>query len=47
MRADDALEIGTGNGILVIREVQPAGKKRQAVTEWVRGRGVAGGAQFT
>ncbi len=47
MRADDALEIGTGNGILVIREVQPAGKKRQAVTEWVRGRGIAGGAQFT
>ena len=47
IRADDALEIGTGEGILAIREVQPAGKKRQAVTEWVRGRGIAEGAQFT
>jgi len=47
MRADDVLEIGTGNGILAIREVQPAGKKRQTVTEWVRGRGIAGGAQFS
>jgi len=47
MRADDVLEIGTGGGFLAIREVQPAGKKRQAVSEWVRGRGIVGGAQFT
>ena len=33
----------TGDGILAIREVQPAGKKRQPVAEWVRGRGIAGG----
>jgi len=47
LRADDVLEIATHDGTLTIREVQPAGKKRQTVTDWVRGRGIAGGAQFT
>lgn len=47
MRADDLLEVGTGSGVLGVREVQIAGKKRQPVAEWVRGRGVAVGAQFT
>jgi methionyl-tRNA formyltransferase len=45
-RADDVLEVTTGSGILLLREVQPAGKKRQPVAEWVRGRGVAAGARF-
>jgi methionyl-tRNA formyltransferase len=45
--AGDELEIATGEGTLLIREVQPAGKKRQPVSEWVRGRGIAAGAQFT
>ena len=47
IRADDELHIGTGDGILTVGEVQPAGKKRQPVAEWVRGRGVAVGARFT
>ena len=47
LRADDVLSIATVDGALTIREVQPAGKKRQAVTEWVRGRGIAEGAEFT
>jgi methionyl-tRNA formyltransferase len=46
-RADDELHVGTGEGVLSVGEVQPAGKKRQPVAEWVRGRGVAVGAQFT
>ncbi|HEU4699618.1 MAG TPA: methionyl-tRNA formyltransferase [Gemmatimonadales bacterium] len=29
-----------------VREVQPAGKRRIAVAEWARGRGVAAGQQF-
>ncbi len=47
VRADSVLEVTAGAGRLVIREVQPAGKKRQPVAEWVRGRGVAVGARFT
>jgi methionyl-tRNA formyltransferase len=46
VRADDELEIATGEGSLLIREVQPAGKKRQPVADWVRGRGIAAGATF-
>lgn len=46
IRAGEQLEIATGNGTLLVREVQPAGKKRQAVAEWVRGRGIAAGARF-
>ena len=46
LRADDVLEVVTGDGILRVREVQPAGKRRQPVAEWVRGRGVAAGARF-
>ncbi len=47
LRADDVLEVATGAGSLLVREVQPAGKKRQPVAEWVRGRGIAVGARFT
>lgn len=47
LRADVELEIATGEGSLSVREVQPAGKKRQPVPEWVRGRGIAAGARFT
>jgi methionyl-tRNA formyltransferase len=46
LRADDELHIETGDGILTVGEVQPAGKRRQPVAEWVRGRGVAVGARF-
>ena len=47
LRADDELHIDTGDGVLTVGEVQPAGKKRQPVAEWVRGRGIAAGARFT
>ncbi len=47
LRADDELHIDTGDGVLTVGEVQPAGKKRQPVSEWVRGRGIAVGARFT
>jgi methionyl-tRNA formyltransferase len=47
MRAGDRLEIATGDGTLLVSEVQPAGKKRQPAAEWVRGRGISTGARFT
>ena len=47
LSADDLLHIATGDGSLIVSEVQPAGKKRQPVAEWVRGRGVVVGARFT
>ena len=47
LRADNLLAIATGDGILTIQEAQPAGRKRQPVAEWVRGRGVVAGARFT
>ena len=47
VRADDLLEIASGAGTLFVGEVQPAGKQRQTVAEWVRGRGISAGAQFT
>ena len=46
-RADDVLEVITGNGRLLVHEVQPAGKKRQPVADWVHGRGITAGARFT
>lgn len=45
--ADVVLQIATGDGVLGIREVQLAGKKRQPVAEWVRGRGIAPGTRLT
>ena len=47
LRAEGVLEIATGEGTLTVNEVQPAGKKRQSVAEWVRGRGITAGARFT
>ncbi len=40
LAAGDQLVVGTGRGALAVREVQPAGKSRLPVTDWVRGRGV-------
>jgi methionyl-tRNA formyltransferase len=37
------LVLGTGHGSLEVREVQPAGRTRLAVGDWVRGRGIAAG----
>ena len=44
---DDGLRITTGNGALLVDEVQPAGKARMAAADWVRGRGVRAGQRFT
>lgn len=48
------LDVDEGEGVLIaagehavrVREVQPAGRRRMAAGEWVRGRGVALGARF-
>ena len=46
LAAGEHLVIGCGEGALAVREVQPAGRTRLAVAEWVRGRGVAVGARL-
>ena len=46
LAATDRLVIACGNGALAVREVQPAGKTRLAVGDWVRGRGISAGRQF-
>ncbi|HVH67861.1 MAG TPA: methionyl-tRNA formyltransferase [Gemmatimonadales bacterium] len=42
---DNGLGITTGKGAVAVAEVQPAGKPRMTAADWVRGRGVRGGAQ--
>ncbi len=46
LAAGECLVVGCGDGSLAVREVQPAGKTRLAVREWVRGRGIAVGARL-
>ena len=48
LRADprQGLEVAAGTGIVNIREVQPAGKRRMEAVEWIRGRGVRAGQRF-
>jgi methionyl-tRNA formyltransferase len=43
----DGLLVACAEGAVRITEVHPAGHKRVAAVEWVRGRGVAVGEQFT
>ncbi len=40
------LVVATGRGVVSVREVQPAGKRRMTTEEWVRGRGVQVGQRF-
>ncbi len=40
------LLVACGTGVVAVREAQPAGKRRQPVGDWVRGRGIATGRQF-
>lgn len=47
LETGDELAIATGNGVLRIAEVQPAGRKRLGVAAWARGRGAALGQRFT
>ncbi len=46
LTADGRLLIATGSGAVEVAEVQPAGKVRMAVADWVRGRGVQAGQRF-
>jgi methionyl-tRNA formyltransferase len=44
LAASDRLVIAAGTGAIAVSEVQPAGRNRLTVEEWVRGRGVAVGS---
>ena len=41
------LVAATGDGLVEVAEVQPAGKERMPAGDWVRGRGTAVGRRFT
>jgi methionyl-tRNA formyltransferase len=42
----DGVVVACGEGSVVVREVQPPGKRRMNAADWVRGRGVAVGDRF-
>jgi methionyl-tRNA formyltransferase len=46
LAAAERLVVGCGDGALAVEEVQPAGKRRLPVEDWVRGRGIAVGARL-
>jgi len=46
LAADSELHIACTVGTIAVREVQPTGRKRLSVADWVRGRGIATGARF-
>lgn len=46
LAAADRLVVAAGTGAIAVREVQPAGRNRLTVEEWVRGRGIAAGSRF-
>jgi methionyl-tRNA formyltransferase len=46
LAASDRLVVASGSGAVAVREVQPAGRNRLMVEEWVRGRGIAAGSRF-
>ncbi len=46
LAAGERLVVGCGHGTLAVREVQPAGKTRLPVVDWVRGRGISVGARL-
>jgi methionyl-tRNA formyltransferase len=43
---EDGIAVGTGNGLLVLREVQAPGKKRMAAADFARGRRLKEGDRF-
>ena len=47
LTTDNGLRIAVAGSAVEIQEVQPAGKPRMPVADWVRGRGVAAGRRFT
>jgi methionyl-tRNA formyltransferase len=46
LAASDRLIVAGGNGAIAVSEVQPAGRNRLTVEEWVRGRGITAGSRF-
>jgi methionyl-tRNA formyltransferase len=46
LTASDRLVVAAGSGAIAVREVQPAGRNRLPVEQWVRGRGIAAGSRF-
>lgn len=46
LQAGERLSISTGTGSLMVREVQPSGKRRMPVADWLRGRPIAPGKRF-
>lgn len=42
----ETLRVATAAGVLEVRDVQPAGKRRMPAAEWTRGRGVEPGTRF-
>ncbi len=47
VRATDRLLLATGDGAVIVREIQPAGRRRMPVPDWVHGRASPEGQQFT
>lgn len=43
---DDGIVVACGEGSVLVREVQPPGKRRMNAADWVRGRGVSVGDRF-
>jgi methionyl-tRNA formyltransferase len=46
IEARERLIVACGAGSVAIEEVQPAGRSRMPVFDWVRGRGVQPGRRF-
>ena len=46
LQAGERLSVQTGSGAVLIRDVQPAGKKRMTVSAWARGRKIEPGQRF-
>jgi methionyl-tRNA formyltransferase len=48
LHADEVhgLVIGTGDGSLLVDEVQPPGRRRMPARDWIHGRGVRVGQRF-
>lgn len=46
LQVGERLSVQTGSGAILIREVQPAGKRRMAVSAWIRGRKIEPGQSF-
>jgi methionyl-tRNA formyltransferase len=46
LQTGERLSISAGNGALMVREVQPSGKRRMPVADWLRGRSFTPGARF-